>query len=271
MLHSLFQQLPKWSLVASIALLFPLNASFPKPVWAAPASNAPERLTQQLRELETAANNRNIEAVRAAYDDEVTTVAGSPQALAQKLKQLWETYSQLDYQIKLQSWENQGDAIVAETVTHIRGSREAKGRNMTLSAKLRSRQQFVDGKIISQEILSEQSQLYIGENAPRVKVNAPNQVKVGEQFNFDVIVREPLEDGILLGTAVEEQVNPSNYLKPQKLDLEILPAGGIYRLGKISSLGNRWLSAIIIRSNGMTLVSQRLNIVPATTASNSKD
>lgn len=271
MLHSLFQQLPKWSLVASIALLSPFNASLFKPVWAAPAKTAPDRLTQQLKALETAANNRDLEAVQNIYSNEATTVVGSPQKLTQKLKQFWEQYSKLDYQVELQSWEKQGNTIVAETVTRIRGLREQQDRDMVLQAELRSRQQFVDGKIVSQEILTEQSQLYIGNNAPRVRINAPNQVKVGEEFNFDVIVREPVGDGILMGTAVEEPVTPSDYLKPQKLDLKILPAGGIYRLGKIKNSGQRWLSAIIVRGNGMTLVSKRINIVPTQAAlSNSK-
>ncbi|PSO50350.1 MAG: hypothetical protein BRC33_03475 [Cyanobacteria bacterium SW_9_44_58] len=272
MLHSLFQKLPKWSLATSIALLCPLSASFPKPAWANPAHTAPESLTRQLNALETAANNGDLEAVQAAYSDEATTVAGSPQTLTQKLKQFWDQYSNLDYQVELQSWEKQGNAIVAETVTKIRGSRNQQQRNITLQAELRSRQRFVDGKIVSQEILNEQSRLYIGENAPRVKINAPNEVKVGEQFSFDVIVREPLGEGILLGTAIEENVKPSNYLKPQKFDLKILPAGGIYRLGKIKNPGKRWLSAIIVRENGMTLLSKRVNIVPAQAAlSNSKN
>jgi hypothetical protein len=272
MLHSLFQQLPKWSLVASIALLSPFNASLVKPVWAAPANTAPERLTQQLKALETAANNRDLEAVQDIYSNEATTVVGSPQELTQKLKQFWEQYSKLDYQVELQSWEQQGNAIVAETVTRIRGLREQQERDIVLQAELRSRQQFVDGKIVSQEILSEQSQLYIGDNAPRVTVKVPNEVEVGKQFNFDVIVREPVGDNILLGAALEEEVTPTDYLKPQEVDLEILPAGGIYRLGEApTNPGKRWLSAIIVRGNGMTLVSKRVNIVPTQAAlSNSK-
>lgn len=72
--------------------------------------------------------------------------------------------------------------------------------------------------------------------------------------------------------ALEEEVTPTDYLKPQEVDLEILPAGGIYRLGEApTNPGQRWLSAIIVRGNGMTLVSKRVNIVPTQAAlSNSK-
>lgn len=269
MLDSFWKKLPQWSLMAAIALLAPSQLA-----QAAPANTAPKRLTQFLTELETAANNQDIATVRAAYGSDVTTAAGLNRGdLAQKLEMLWQQYDRLDYRVELQSWEQQGETLIAETVTRIRGLRNAQGREVFLEATLRSRQQIRGDKIMSQAMLSEQSKVYIGENAPRVEVNAPNEVEVGQNFNFDVIVKEPIGDDILMGTALEQAVTPETYLSPQPLDLEILPAGGIYRLGEAPTTPEkRWLSAIVVRGNGMTLVSQRLNIVPATAAlSSSKE
>lgn len=269
MLDSFLKKLPQWSLLAAIALFFP-----PQLTQAAPANTAPKNLTQFLNSLETAANNEDTTAVRAAYSSDFTTESGlNGETLAQKLETLWERYDQLDYQVDLQNWETQGDTLVAETVTRIRGLRNAQGRDVVLEATLRSRQEIRGDQIVSQEMLSEQSKVYIGDNAPRVKVSAPKQVEVGQDFSFDVIVQDPIEDDILMGTALEEEVTAQGYLNPQNLELEILPAGGIYRLGEAPTApGKRWLSAIVVRDNGMTLVSQRLNIVPATAAlSNSKE
>ncbi|MDR9404100.1 MAG: nuclear transport factor 2 family protein [Halothece sp. Uz-M2-17] len=268
MLDSFLKKLSQWSLVAAIALLFPSQLA-----QAAPANTAPKNLTQLLSELETAANNEDMATVRAVYSPELTTTSGlDVAALTQKLEQLWNTYDQLDYQVELENWEKQGETLVAETVTRIRGLRNAQGREVFLEATLRSRQTIREGQIVTQDMLSEQSKVYIGENAPRVKVNAPSQVQAGENFNFDVIVQEPIGDDILMGTALEEEVTIQSYLTPRNLNLEILPAGGIYRLGEAPTTpGQRWLSAIIIRDNGMTLVSQRVNIVSNTaTLSNSK-
>jgi len=268
MLDSFWKKLPQWSLVAAIALLIPSQLT-----QAAPANTAPKRLTQFLTELETAANNQDMATVRAAYGSDVTTAAGNRGDLAQKLDSLWKQYDQLDYRVELQSWEQQGETLIAETVTRIRGLRNAQGREILLEAKLRSRQHIRNNKIISQAMLSEQSKVYIGENAPRVEVNAPNEVEVGQEFHFDVIVKEPMGDDILMGTALEQAVTPETYLSPQDLALKILPAGGIYRLGEAPTTPEkRWLSAIVVRDDGMTLVSQRLNIVPATAAlSSSKE
>ena len=264
--HLLKNRTPFSYIIASIALLLMSTVA-----QAAPANTAPKSLTERLNQLETAANNGNLEAVRSVYSQNFSAESGlNVETLTQKLEQLWDTYSRLDYQVELQSWEREGDAIIAETVTRIRGLREIQGEEAFLDARLRSRQRFRNGKIVSQNTLEESSRLYIG-SAPRVKVNAPNEVEVGEEFNFDVIVREPVGNDILLGTALEEAVTSSKYLAPQELDLEILPAGGIYRLGKIDRPGERWLSAIIVRDDGMTLISERVNVIsPMSALSNSK-
>ena len=268
MVNSFLQKLSNWSLVASLALLSPLATPLPKAAWAQPPSQAPEKLTQFISELETAANEQNLQAVTEAYSRDFNTSEGlNAQALAQKLEKLWDTYSRVNYEVELENWEQAGDGFIAETVTHIRGVRQANGKDVLLEATLRSRQNINNEQITSQEMLSERSQVFMGENPPRVKVNAPDQVAVGEEFNFDVIVSEPLGNDILLGTALEQEVTASSYLNPQNLNLSILPAGGIYRTGKVSSgAGERWLSAIIVRDNGMTLVSQRLEVVAETSA-----
>ncbi|QDZ41253.1 nuclear transport factor 2 family protein [Euhalothece natronophila Z-M001] len=266
MVNTFFQQLSKWSLVGTIALFFPFITPLEKPAWANSPDDAPKNLTQFLDEFETAANEQNLEAVTNAYSSDFNTQEGlSGQDLTEKLQQLWETYSQVNYEVELESWEEDGDDLIAETVTHIRGERQARGQQVELEAQLRSRQRINNDQITSQETLSESSQVFMGENAPRVRVNAPNQVGVGERFNFDVIVREPMGDDILMGTAMQEEVTASNYLNPQTLDLDVLPGGGIFRTGEASSSpGQRWLSAVIVRSDGMTLVSQRMNIVAET-------
>ncbi len=40
----------------------------------------------------------------------------------------------------------------------------------------------------------------------------PERVKVGEEFDFDVIVREPLGDDLLAGTAIDEKVDIERYI-----------------------------------------------------------
>jgi hypothetical protein len=94
-----------------------------------------------------------------------------------------------------------------------------------------------------------------------VKIDAPEQVKPGQEFVFDAIVQEPLGENILLGAAIEEPVQASGLLKPTTVNLDLLPAGGIFKMGKASQKPeSRWLSAVLVRFDGMTMVTQRLRV-----------
>ncbi len=279
MSNALLKQFSQWSVALSMTLVFTTGFSLQgspsgvRLMSAAAAEETPETLRELFNDLETAANDQKLKAVRRAYHRDFNTSDGlNRKAFTNQLKQLWRRYPELDYDVTLKNWEQQGDTLIAETVTEIEGFRQARGREMHLEATLRSRQEIVDDKIVSQEILTEKSQVNIGDDAPPVRVNAPEEVTTGETFNFDVIVMSPLGDSRLMGTALEEQVTPKDYFSSQQFDLEVLAAGGLYRLGTAPDTpGQRWLSAIIVGDGGMTLVSQRLHIIPETSASHTEN
>lgn len=221
---------------------------------------APPQLKDTLTQIDAAASRRDTQAVMQFYGANFKNSDGLNRAsMEQALTKLWQYYPQLSYRTELKDWKSENNGIVAETVTHITGVRNSNGMKMKLDSTLRSRQRFENQKIVQQEILAERSQISSGANPPTVQVNLPEQVRPGEQFNFDVIVKEPLGESLLLGTALEEPIKPDTYTKPANFELELLPAGGIFKLGKApASKENRWLSAVLIRSDGMTLVTQRL-------------
>ena len=84
---------------------------------------------------------------------------------------------------------------------------------------------------------------------------------MGEKYNFDVIVNEPLGDNVLLGAVKEERTASGLYLNPTALELEPLPAGGIYKVATAPLLPeSNWLSAIVVRGDGITMVTQRVKV-----------
>jgi hypothetical protein len=95
-----------------------------------------------------------------------------------------------------------------------------------------------------------------------VKLNLPEQVTTGQSFSFDAIVQEPQGNDLLLGPAVEEPVKFNGLIKPTTLDLELLSAGGIFKMGRAPATAtNRWISAVLVRQDGMTMITQRLRVV----------
>ena len=166
------------------------------------------------------------------------------------------------YTTKVESRKTQGNSIIADTVTNIVGLPSANKDRLGMNSTIKSRQRIVNGKIIRQDILSERTQLSSGMNPPKVNIKLPEKLKAGQRYYFDAIVNDPLGDDFLLGAALDETVQPGKYLKPTPVNLELLSAGGIFKVGRAPTTpGNQWISAVLVRGNGMTMITQRVQVV----------
>lgn len=230
---------------------------------AATPDTAPPELKNTLAQIDAAANSRNVQAVMQFYGTNFSNSDGlNREGMEKTLTQLWQRYPQLKYRTELKSWQNQGNGIVAETVTNITGSQPVDGRTWSFNATILSKQRLENQKIVNQEILNEKTLLTSGEKPPSVDFKLPEQVRTGQEFNFDVVVQEPLKDNLLVGSALLEPISPNNYLNSPKIQLEPLNAGGIFKVGRApNNPGKYWISAVLVRSDGITIVSQRLPVI----------
>ena len=226
------------------------------------AAVPPEELTEAIAGIEEAANNQDLNAVLSYYSEDFTNSDGlTIDTLEQALTQMWQDYPQLKYTTEIESWSESENELVAETVTTVRGIQKTAGRNTRLKSVIKSRQYFQEQTLVRQEILTEQSRLTSGDNPPKVEVIAPDTVTAGEKYNFDLIVNEPLGDQVLLGAVQEEKTTSNLYLNSTSLELEPLPAGGIYKVATAPLLPeSNWLSAILVRGDGITMITHRVNI-----------
>lgn len=234
----------------------------PDRTWAASPVTAPAQLKDAIAQIDTAANSKNIQSVLKFYSPNFTHSDGlTRQTLQQSLAQLWQRYPSLKYRTELTDWKSEGKGLVAETVTYITGVQTVDGREINFSATLKARQRFEGQKITRQDILSEQVQMTSGANPPTVKITLPEQVKPGQEYYLDAVVQEPLGNDLLLGAAIEEPVRIDGYTKPAPVNLELLTAGGIFKVGRAPAVGDsRWISAVLVRGEGMTIITRRLRI-----------
>lgn len=246
----------------TLALSLCISLSISNLTRAEKPETAPKELIEVITKIDFAANKHDAKMLEQYISENFATKDGlNYQSFHESLQKLWQNYSNLTYQTKLISWQKKDNELAAETVTEIKGSYKSDGREITLSSNIRSLQFFENGKLISQEILSERTDLTSGEKPPEVSVLLPEKVKVGQQFNFDVIVKEPLGNDLLLGTALEEKIDKELYLKPSKIELESLNSGGIFKLVTAPQTPkDTWLSAVLIRADGMRLITQRVRI-----------
>ncbi len=241
------------------------------PVQAAPSSiriaqaaaPAPAELQKTLADLDAAASQRDLPAVMKFYGASFTTADGlNRQSFEDSLKKLWQDFQTLTYKTEINSWKATPDGFIAQVTTTVTGTEKTAERTLALKSILKAEQKLVGQTIVSQNILSENSQVTSGEAPPTVQMSIPTEVKVGQDYNLDVVVKEPLQDSLLVGTATETAVTPEAYLKSPRLELELLSAGGIFKLGKAPAQpGDRWISIALIRDSGITLITQRLKVV----------
>jgi hypothetical protein len=252
------------------ALCLTIGAAQPQ-LWAAeppakPAGSvqaAPPEILSLLQEIDAASSKKDLKAVLKFYSPTFTHSDGlNYTTLQPSVTSFWQGTKTLQYVTVIDGWQAQGNNYILETTTTIKGVQVAAERDMNLAATIKSKTTLADRKIVSQEILSEQTRLSIGERPPAVQVNLPKQVNVSQTFNFDVVVTTPVGEDLLLGAALEEPITPEQYLKRADVVLEPLAAGGLFKVGQAPPQPTReWISAVLIQEGGMTIVSQRLNVV----------
>ena len=234
------------------------------PVQAAPPETAPAELVDAIAAIETAANAQDLTQLMALYSPTFVGPDGFTRDQYQAtLDDFWAQHNDLSYDVELLAWEREGTTLVAETLTTVEGTRMVAGRAMTLTATVRSQQRYENGQLAGQEILSEENQLIAGVTPPEITVQLPETVAPGERFAYDAIVSTPLGDRLLLGLAFDEGVTSEDFLTPRPANLEALAAGGLFKVGTAPDKPDqRWVSAVIVREDGIVIDTRRLTVQP---------
>ena len=220
--------------------------------------------------LDAAASKRDLDAVLGFYSANFRHSDGlSKDEYGKILAALWQRYNQIQYTSRLVKWELKDGQLIAEVATEVRGVKSKDNDDFTLRASLTTRQTYTKAdstgklgwQIVGQEVLTETSSLSTGETPPPVNLRVPTIIGVGRQYVLDAIVTEPVGNGILLGATLDRPVNNANYNRDETIDLAPLRAGGVFKIGQAPfRAGDRWVSVVIVRQNGMTIASQRMKV-----------
>lgn len=272
-----------WTLPTAVFLAF-----MPLTVNAAVTSPSQNLVTA----LDSALNAKNIGAISDLLTSDYVHDDGYNRGtLAKSLQRLWKQYPNLTYKTEIVRSDMKGENETIETLTTIDGHRNnSSGQVWKITGTIRSQQIVQANRIRSQSILSEQTQITIGEKPPTVIVNLPNTVTVGKAYKYEAVIQEPINDDLLMGTVFDNLVSPA-LLTQNQLQLQLpsiaellsgrtrktptpansaqivklsrLPSGGFFKVGTASKVPEtRWISAVLARHDGgITITTHRLRTV----------
>ncbi len=240
----------------------------PKATLANPtAAGLPNPLLEVLTALDSASSRQDLTATLNFYGADFRHSDGlTKKDLEQGLQSLWQRFGKLTYRTTVEGWEKEGENYRVRTRTEVHGiqTNNAKADRLTLTGTVVSEQVYRVGnpwQVVSQQVLAEQTRLTAGERPPELEWRAPQVIGVGRDFALEAVVREPLNTDLLLGAVFDEPIQAQSFTRDRALDLQPLRAGGIYRIGRAPfRVGDRWVSAVIVRETGLVIVGQRMRV-----------
>lgn len=253
------KKLNKFILLMSISFTlftFPLNGV------KAQSNNIPSAILEAINKIDLATNNQDIELLKQKISPNFSNEDGlNLDLLTKSLQKQWSQFNNLKYTSVLESGEKNNNQFIAIVNTNIQGDYEVNGKIFKLNSDIKARQYFENNQLVKQEIISEKTEIITGENPPMVTINLPEKARAGQEFDFDVILQEPLGTDIVLGGVSEEKIDPNLYLEPSTIELDALTAGGIFKRVKLPvSDQDHWYSVILIRDGGIRIITQRVDV-----------
>jgi hypothetical protein len=252
-----------WYQIAISALIISSQQAFMSSRADSAMLAAPMALKTMLTKIDTAANQRKLPDLLRYYSPNFTTSDGLNRTVwQQSLGQFWQSYSNLNYVTTIESWQGGGNSYTANTITKITGVQNINGRVLNLLSTIKSSQKIVGGQITQQQILQERTQVSSGTKPPTIELSLPDKLQTNAEYNLDAIVTEPLGEDVLMGTTIEQPVTAQGYGQPANYKLELLSAGGLFKIARApGKSGDYWFSTIFIRPTGMTTLTQRVRVV----------
>lgn len=252
------QRASRWGLALGASLLMAMGTA----VNPAAAVTIDPSVQALLSDIDRAASAKDAGLLQRFAPNFRSADGLSRDELGRSLSQFWQSFDQVTYSTTVEKADRDRDTWILETRTDITATKA----NTTLGpAKLvtevRARQTVQNGLVIRQELLDERTTTQWGSKPPRVRVRLPERVRPGDTYTFDAIVQDPLGDTLLAGSAIDTPVRPELYAIPQNAALEPISAGGLFKVGRApNSPGSRWISAVLVGPEGMTWITERLEV-----------
>lgn len=217
----------------------------------------------QAAQLESQLVDRLHQALNANDTAGLTSLIGpegtvDAQQLVARLERLTDSFGPLAWQV------SQGQPLAdgrARLELSVRGVGEVAGVVYQLEATQTLAVSSHQGRILSQEVLQEESWVYSGDQRLPVTLQIPDAVLTGQRYDVDVILDDPLDSGLLAGGILEVSPDEVEIMGAPTIQLGTLNAGGLFkRVQAPYTAGGQTWTVMLVHPDGTLIASKRVQV-----------
>ena len=203
--------------------------------------------------LQTALNSGDVSAF-----DMVASVDLQP-VLAERYQRFRQDFPGVTWQVAPAAPTSDGRPTLS---LRVQGAAESEGLTYSLEASEQIAIRLVNGQLVEQELLAQQSLLRSGERPLAVNVSIPDVVLTGSRYDIDLVVEEPLGQALVAGGLIDltdeqlsAQMRPTLPLAPQA-------GGGLFKSVQAPQTpGSQTWAVMLVHPDGVVTATKRVRVV----------
>ena len=235
------------TLVSAIALVMSPVHALEQP---GRGGRAVERFSDR---LQTALNSGDVSAFGMVASVDLQPV------LAERYQRFRQDFPGVTWQVAPAAPTSDGRPTLS---LRVQGAAESEGLTYSLEASEQIAIRLVNGQLVEQELLAQQSLLRSGERPLAVNVAIPDVVLTGSRYDVDLIVEEPLGQALVAGGLINltdeqltAQVRPNLPLAPQA-------GGGLFKSVQAPQQpGSQSWAVMLVHPDGVVTATKRVRVV----------
>jgi hypothetical protein len=147
-------------------------------------------------------------------------------------------------------------------VVTVNGATTAQGLSYQLQSEERLAIRTDAGRLVAQDVISQESLLRSGKRPLQVSMGIPDVVLTGSSYDIDLIVDEPLGQAIVAGGLIELTDQQLTTLSQPNLRLAPLGGGGLFkRVQAPQRPGSQTWALMLVHPDGVVTATKRVQIV----------
>ena len=146
----------------------------------------------------------------------------------------------------------------------VNGATTVQGVSYQLQSEERLAIRAEAGRLVAQDVISQESLLRSGKRPLQVTMGIPDVVLTGSRYDIDLIVDEPLGQAMLAGGLIELTDQQLATLSRPNLQLAPLGGGGLFKSVQAPQRpGSQTWALMLVHPDGVVTATKRVQIVSA--------